>query len=323
MKTPFRFVLVGTGSISNAYVDALRQLPGIELAGIVSRTGRRPSSLSDAVEIPIAAELALLPCAFDAVILATPNGIHSGDAMQAARLGKHVLCEKVLAISLDACDRMIEACEENHVYLGVSFQRRLNPVNRRLKRLIEEGALGRIVAVDVEAKFFRGEDYFRQNPYRGTRAIDGGGVFMQQASHDLDLLVWFFGLPKVVSSALGTFLHDIESEDHGAAIMKFECGAVGTLIASTCCKPQMPQKISIHSDRGTLVSSGDNLVTLEMEGLGMDDFEATATTNLPLGHEGVIQDFVDAVQNNRPPMVCGTEARKSVELIHRIYDAAF
>lgn len=321
MKEPFRFVIVGTGVISKAYISALESLSGVELAGIVSRTEKRPASLSSAPNVPVVSDLALMQSPFDAVILATPNGLHHKDAIVAAQMGAHVLSEKVLDISLDACDRMIATCEEHNVRLGVAYQRRTSPVNRQLKKLIDQGAFGRIFAADLEAKFYRGQEYYGSSPYRGTKAIDGGGPFFQQASHDLDLLVWFFGMPVRIASALGTFQHDIESEDHGAAIMKFESGMIGTLIASTCCKPQQAAKLTIHSDRGTMVVSGDRIVSMEMDGLAPDLIDAIEVESLLPGHEGIIQDFVEAVRNNRTPLVSGTEARKSVELILRIYNA--
>lgn len=321
MSAPFRFVVVGTGAISNSYVEALEKLPDVELAGVVSRTGKRPANLPSTSPIPVVSNLESIHDPFDAVILATPNGLHHQEAIVAARLGKHVLSEKVLDITLETCDRMISVCEEHNVRLGVAYQRRTSPVNRCVKKLIERGAFGKIFAVDMEAKFYRGQDYYGSSPYRGTKSIDGGGPFFQQASHDLDLLVWFFGMPERVASALGTFLHDIESEDHGAAIMRFNSGMIGTLIASTCCKPQQAAKLTIHSDQGTLVLSGDQIVRLEMDGLSASLIDAIELEDLPIGHAGIIQDFVDAVQNNRTPLVSGTEARKSVELILRIYNA--
>jgi len=318
---PFRFVLVGTGVISNAYVQALDKLPGVELVAIVSRSGKRPESVSDQVKIPVVRRLSELEIPYDAVILATPNGCHREVALDAAERGKHVLSEKVLEISLESCDEMIAACAKHQVKLGVGYQRRTSPVNRRLKKLLEQGALGEVFAVDLEAKFYRGEDYYQNSTYRGSKAVDGGGPFFQQASHDLDLLVWFFGMPERVASSLGTFLHKIESEDHGAAVMRFASGQIGTIIASTCCQPNQAAKISIYSDRGTMVLSGDQILQLEMEGLDRARVEAVAIEDLRPGQEGIIQDFVQAVQDHRPPLICGTQARASVELILKIYQS--
>lgn len=318
---PFRFVIVGTGIISNAYVAAIKNLPGMELAGIISRSGKKPDSVAEDLSVPIASCLTDLKAPFDAVILATPNGTHHAQAIEAANMGKHVLSEKVLDISLDACDRMIAACAQNKVKLGVAYQRRTSPDNRRLKLLLEQGALGKIFAVELEAAFYRGQDYYDSGAYRGTRSIDGGGPFFQQAAHDLDLLVWFFGMPVHVASALGTFLHQIESEDHGAAVMKFASGAIGTVMASTCCQPPAPAKITLRSDLGTLVLSGDRFASVEMKGIDAARLESTLVEELPGGQEGILRDFVNAVREDRPPLISGEEGRRSVELIRRIYES--
>lgn len=318
---PFRFVLVGTGVISNAYVQALEKLPEVELAAIVSRSGKRPESVSGPVSIPVVTGLSELEIPYDAVILATPNGCHRDVALEAAERGKHVLSEKVLEISLESCDAMIAACAKHKVKLGVGYQRRTSPVNRRLKKLLEDGALGEVFAVDLEAKFYRGEEYYQNSTYRGSKALDGGGPFFQQASHDLDLLVWFFGMPERLASSLGTFLHKIESEDHGAAVMKFSSGQIGTIIASTCCRPNQAAKISIYSDRGSMMLGGDQILQLEMDGLDRANVEAVAIEDLRPGQEGIIQDFVQAVRDDRPPLICGTQARASVELILKIYQS--
>jgi len=314
---------MGTGGISAAYVDAVSALPGAEIAGVVSRGRKIPPALSEAGKsVPVAPELPGIDVPYDAVIIATPNGLHHQGTLAAAGLGKHVLTEKVLDASLQACDQMIEACRTAGTTLAVCYQRRTSPTNRRVKKLIEAGAFGRIFAVEIEAKFYRTDSYYQSAGYRGGKEIDGGGPFIQQASHDLDLLTWFFGRPVSVASAYGTFLHQIEGEDHGVAVLKFADGMVGSVIASTCCPPGSLAKMTIHSDRGHLVLQGDEILVCEMTGLSLDEIAAVPLEPISSGHAGIVADFVAAVQTGRPPLVSGAEARASVELIHRIYDSA-
>ena len=145
-----------------------------------------------------------------AVIICTPNGTHADLCREAARLGKHVLIEKPLDITPAACEAAVAAAKECNVKVGVTYQRRFSPDNITVKRLLETGALGKVYAVDLVAKFFRDQAYYDQAEYRGGYAIDGGGPFIQQAVHNLDTLCWFFGLPEKVTSMLGTFAHEIE-----------------------------------------------------------------------------------------------------------------
>jgi predicted dehydrogenase len=293
---------------------------GISVVGVVSRSGNKPESLKDE-SIEVVSSLRDVKADFDAIIITTPNGAHHIAAIEAAKMGKHVLCEKVLDISLDACDAMIAACDENNVKLGVTYQRRLKPVNKQIKAALEAKVFGEVFSVEIEAKFFRDQAYYDKAPYRGGKCLDGGGPFMQQASHDIDLLIWFFGMPANLASVMGTYTHDIESEDHGAVIMRFDSGMLGTLIASTSCKPGSPAKTTIRSDKGALVLSGDEIVEMEMDGVSPKSIESYLSNDEASVGNPVVADFVNAVRKDISPAITGEDARRSVQLIKEIYDS--
>jgi len=168
VPAPFRFALVGSGNIANTYVQALRRVPEASLVAIVSRSGTRPTMLGPGEQVEVGRSLGDLRTPYEAVILATPNGLHHEGAVEAAGLGRHVLTEKPLAVTLAAADQAIKACRAAGVTLGVSFQRRMSPDNIIVKALIDEGALGRILAADVAVKYYRDQDYYDSAPYRGT-----------------------------------------------------------------------------------------------------------------------------------------------------------
>jgi len=173
VNPPFRFVIVGSGNISRTYLKAIANLPGVEVAGVVSRSGRRPEGLP--VDAGVFPTLAAVDVPFDAVILTTPNGLHHQGTLEAAALGKHVLTEKVLEISTDAMDRMIRACRDAGVKLAVTYQRRMSPDNVAVKRLLDAGAFGRVFAADMAVKFWRDAAYYRSGAYRGTRPWTAAG----------------------------------------------------------------------------------------------------------------------------------------------------
>ena len=143
-NTPFRFVIVGSGNISSTYIRAIQDLDNAELVGLVSRSNRQPSDLPAAVSVYPA--LGQVDVPFDAAILATPSGLHHLGAMEAAKLGKHVLTEKVLDVCVPAMDQMILSCRRAGVVLAVSFQCRMSPDNRSIKQLLDSGKLGRLFA---------------------------------------------------------------------------------------------------------------------------------------------------------------------------------
>ena len=323
---PFRLAIVGSGNIANTYVQAVKNLNDVELIAVVSRSGRRPADLSD--EIPLVASISDLDVACDAVILATPNGVHHQGAMEAAELGKHVLTEKVLDISIEAMDQMSNACRAAGVTLAVAFQRRMSPDNQAVKKVLEAGVLGQILAADMSVKFYRDQGYYDSGAYRGNYEIDGGGAFMQQAAHNADLLCWFFGMPDSVVSMLGTLCHDIEVEDHGVALLHYSNGMIGTFCASTVCKPGFPTRLEVHAQAGSFVMENDQIRAWQIEGIEnpstqafeVHDGAASMAVSDTAGHEAIIRDFVDAIQGGRPPLIPAESGRLATELVLRIYE---
>jgi UDP-N-acetyl-2-amino-2-deoxyglucuronate dehydrogenase len=333
MADPFRFVIIGSGNIASTYVQALGNVPEAALVGIVSRSGRRPSRLAESAPVEVCAALRDVTAPFDAVIVATPNGLHHEGILQAASRGRHVLTEKPLEISLKAADRCIEACRRAGVTLGVCYQRRMSADNIAVKALIDSGKLGKILAADLAVKFFRDQAYYDSAPYRGGWAVDGGGSFMQQASHQVDLYGWFFGSPREVNAMTATLAHRMEAEDHGAALLRHDSGMIGTIVASTAARPGFPARLEIHAEAGSIVMENDVITRWMVEGTanpsralptaghsgaGAGGAAVSDTT----GHEAIIADFIPAVRDHRPPAVSGEQARAATELVERIYKAA-
>lgn len=323
-----RFVIIGTGNIARTYVAAVGKVPGMEVAGFVSRSGRQPEYADSKMEI--AQSLDALRADFDAVILATPPGLHHESAVAASELGKHVLTEKPLDVTREHMDAMIAACRDAGVKLGVTYQRRMSPDNQAVKALLDEAAFGRTYAADLSVKFYRDQAYYDSAPYRGTFAEDGGGPFIQQASHNIDIYCWFFGLPDDVVSMLDTFGHDIEVEDHGAALCRHGDGMIGTIVASTVARPGFAARLDIHTERGSIVLENDVITTWEVEGIENPSTKPTGAIHTgssvsvadTFGHEAILKDFAEAVREGRDPAVTGESAREASELILRIYEAA-
>jgi UDP-N-acetyl-2-amino-2-deoxyglucuronate dehydrogenase len=320
-----RYVIIGTGNISNTFVAAISKTEGAQLVGCVSRSGRHPKSAPD---IECKTSLAEISTPFDAVIITTPNGLHHVSAIEAARLGKQVLTEKPLDIAVDAMDQMIAACDDAGVTLGVCYQRRTNPDNLTLKKMFDAKVFGRIYVADLACKFWRDQAYYDSGDYRGGLAIDGGGPFIQQACHNIDLYIWFFGMPSKVVSMLGTFAHDIEAEDHGAALLQHDNGMIGTVIASTAARPGFPARLEVHCEKGSFTTTDDRITLWEIEGIenpanaaaaAQDDGAKSAAVTDTSRHEAIIRDFETAVREKRPPLADAASARQTTALILQIY----
>lgn len=323
-----KYVIIGTGNIARTYVAAVRKMSDQEVVGFVSRSGRRPDYADGSEEV--GPRLEDVRADFDAVILATPPGLHHEGAVAAAAMGKHVLTEKPLDVTRERMDAMIDACRDAGVKLAVTYQRRMSPDNRAIKRLLVEEAFGRLYAADLSVKFFRDQAYYDSAPYRGTYAEDGGGPFMQQASHNIDLYCWLFGMPRRVVSMLDTFAHDIEVEDHGAALLRHDDDMIGTIIASTVAAPGFPARLELHAEHGSVGLENDVITTWSVQGVdnpsttpaGAIHSGSSVSVTDTFGHEAILQDFAEAVREDREPAVTGASAREATELILRIYEEA-
>ena len=329
MNDKFNFVVYGSGNIANTYISAVQNIPNTEVIGVVSRSLKSPSKFPNLKSYNSLSEITE---SFDAVIICTPNYYHHINAIEAAKYGKHVLCEKPIDISLEATDKMIACCKENNVTLAVSYQRRFSSDNPIVKNLINENKLGKIFSVDLSVKNYRDDAYYNSSEYRGTHEIDGGGPFIQQASHYIDLYYWFFGKPNKIVSKLGTFVHDLKVEDHGAVICTHEDGMISTITASTATKPGFPAKLEIYTDKGYLILENDVITHWDIQGIenptkqeneNMHTGSATASVEDTTNHEHVIKDFIQAIVEKREPLVSGESARNATEIILDIYNNQF
>lgn len=325
MNKSIKFVIIGSGNIANTYVSAIENIENAEIVGFVSRNPNHQSNN----DLPYYQSLKNIDEQFDAVIVCTPNRLHHKSTIEAAGLGKHVLCEKPIDITVEAVDKMISSCKANNVKLGVVYQRRFSSDNPVVKKLIDQNKLGKIFTVDLSVKNYRDNAYYNSAEYRGTYKIDGGGPFIQQASHYIDLYYWYFGKPQKIISSLNTFVHDIEVEDHGAAICVHDSGMIGTITASTATKPGFPAKMEIYSDKGYLILENDVITHWEIKGLDNPTQQKNVNTHTgatsalvddTINHEFVIKDFIESIKTNKEPLITGEFARNATEIILQIYN---
>lgn len=267
----------------------------------------------------------------DLVNVCTPSGTHAGIAQQLVRSGvRNVLVEKPMALRLEDADAMISAGEKASARLFVVKQNRYNPAVVKLREAVESGRFGKLVLGAVRVRWCRKQDYYSQDPWRGTWALDGG-VFANQASHHIDLLVSLMGKVNAVSAFAATRLVEIEAEDTGVAILQFANGAVGVIEATTAARPvNLEGSISILGENGTAQVGGLALNELAVwrfadespdDRTALDRFRTNPPDVYGFGHHQLLRDVVDAIRTGRPAAVDGREGRKSLEVIAAIYES--
>ena len=271
----------------------------------------------------------------DVVCICTPSGQHAAQAIAAARAGKHVLVEKPMALTLADADAMIATCKDSDVRLGVLLQRRAHPTFERIRTAIEEGALGELTLGAVTIPYFRSREYYEETEWRGTWALDGGGVLMNQGIHLIDLLVWYMGDSVGAWANSGTLGRDIEVEDTAVAALRFANGAMATVTATTTATPGFPHRIEVYGTRGGFQVEGESIARWETTPVEDTtypaplDKEAAAAgaggdpKGIPIeGHIAIFRDFIGALRDERGPLVDGEEGRRSLDTVLKIYRAA-
>jgi len=333
-----RFAILGTGMVARYHRDAIlaNEQNGAELAAVVHHDSARFAALAEQYGVPCISEAEMLDRPnIDVVCICTPSGQHAEQAIAAARAGKHVLVEKPIALTLEDADRMISACRDAGVKLGVVFQRRAEPLFQRIRQAVQAGDLGALTLGVVTLPYFRGQAYYDSAAWRGTWALDGGGVLMNQGIHIIDLLLWYMGDPVEISAFAGTLHRDIEVEDVAAATLRFGNGALATITATTTAEPGFPHRLEIYGTNGGIQIEGEAVTrwTLahpeqaqvqpydisEMAGAGSGGDPRGISAS---GHTKIVTDFIGAIRENRPPMADGEEGRRSLAAILGIYESA-
>ncbi len=329
-----RVGLIGGGNISNTHASAVRAIPGAQVVAVYGHDPQKVRTLSDESRATSYAELDafLAHRPMELVIIGSPSGLHAEQGIAAARHGLHVLVEKPIDIKTERADALIAECSEAHVKLGVLFQDRCKPGSRKLKELIDERILGKLLLVDAQMKWYRPPEYFSGSSWRGTWALDGGGALINQCIHTVDLLLWLFGDVARVQARTSTMLHDIEVEDTAVALLEFSSGALGVLQATTAAYPGYSRRIAVTGSEGTVILEGDRVSAADLRqppvGLAIEDtLERNAAASSPVvsdfrAHQCVIEDFIRAIEQDTTPVCDGREGRRSLELVERIYHEA-
>jgi UDP-N-acetyl-2-amino-2-deoxyglucuronate dehydrogenase len=346
-KTPINIAIAGCGKVAHLHAKAVMQIDDACLKAAWSRSKDSVDSFASQYQIDACQDIEGMVTShdIDLVIVCTPHPFHREVCVAAARAGAHVLVEKPLAATLEDCDLMINACIQNHVKLGVISQRRWYEPVRRVKAAIDAGKIGTPVLGTINMLGWRDKDYYDADEWRGTWDMEGGGVLVNQAPHQLDILLWFMGDIDELVGIWKNLNHPyIEVEDTALAMIRFKNGAIGNIIVSNSQKPGIYGKVHVHgmngasagvqTDGGAMFIAGktgiaeppeNDLWSIPGEEHLVETWKqedaAFFSSIDPTVHfmKCQIEDFRDAILENREPQVNGYAGRKTVELFTAIY----
>lgn len=268
----------------------------------------------------------------DVVSVCTPNGLHAQHSIAALKAGFHVLCEKPMALSVQDCGDMINAAERANRRLFIVKQNRFNPPVAAVKKLIDEGRLGKIYSVQLNCFWNRNEEYYT-NSWKGTKLLDGGTLFTQ-FSHFVDLLYWLVGDVKEAHGFAQNYHHVnmIEFEDTGVIALKFYNGAMGTInYTVNSFEKNMEGSLTIFAEKGTVKIGGQYLNELEYQNIAGYQIKDLPAGNPPnsygqyfgsmSNHDKVYANVIDVLSNGGIIATNGFEGLKTVEIIDKVYSA--
>ena len=328
MNENIRFAIFGCGVIAKTHAKAISEAEGVQLVGCSDINYSVAKGFADTYNISAYSDISALLSSeeVDAVSICTPSGTHAELAVKVLSAGKHAMLEKPMALSTIDCDRVIEAAERSGAFISIISQMRTSPDVKRAKKIISSGMLGKIVLAELDMRYWREEEYYRGN-WRGTKKMDGGGALMNQGIHGVDLLLYLLGPVKKIQSSVRTLFHNIEVEDTAVATLEFNCGALGTIAASTAAYPGCDRELKISGTRGTIELREDRITRLNINGREepCQKFSSSrsAESNVLLdcaGHKRQYEGFACAIRGAAIDYVSSKDGKMAVELIENIYN---
>ncbi|HAH20855.1 MAG: hypothetical protein A2Y00_03175 [Omnitrophica WOR_2 bacterium GWF2_43_52] len=327
-----RFGIIGCGRISKIHTAVLNQLPGAEICAVCDIVEERAKAYAEELKCFCYTDYhdLLKSKEIDVVNICTPTHMHVTMAVDAALAGKHVVTEKPMATTLADADKMIETCKRNGVKLFVVKQNRYNPPIVKLKEAISEGRFGKIFFGKTSVYWQRDQKYYNEHEWFRTRDM-GGGVLINQASHNIDMLCWLLGPVESVYAKIQTFTHSIETEDFGLGIIKFKNGALGVIEATTCVYPKnIEGSITIFGENGSVKVGGiqmNHMQLWEFKDFRNEDEIYSRCATLPpnvygYGHIKFFEDVLRVIKGSGIAYVDGNEGKPSLELILAMYKSA-
>lgn len=327
-KSVVGFGIVGCGMIADFHAQALRSIAGARLIGVtdVNFAGAQIFAEKHGVLAYKTYEDMLKDDAVGAVCICTPSGYHAELAKAALLAGKHVAVEKPIAMTVSDADAVIEAAEKSGKLLTVISQLRFSQDVIRLKEAVQNGSLGQIRFCNLSMKYWREESYYAGSSWKGSRLLDGG-VLMNQGIHGIDLLRYVIGGVQVLSSVTDRMYHKIEAPDTALALLRYDCGALGTLEATTAAFPGFDLQLEIIGEKGRAVFTQERLTSLVIDGTENIKVSSpcklgTASDPAAVGwqnHALQFENFVSAILDKASIAVRGEDGREAVRLISDIY----
>ncbi len=347
-----RIGIVGCGKIADFHARAIQELDSCRLIACCGQTTSHVLKFSSRFEIKsyFDVEEMIKSEHLDAVTICTPHPSHALLAIASLKAGAHVLVEKPLALTVAQCDKMIRTANKNHLLLGTLVQRRFYKPCLRIKEAIDNGLIGRPILGEAVMLGWRGREYYDSDPWRGSLTKEGGGVLINQAPHQIDLLNWYMGEIESIQGHVANYNHPyIEVEDSAAAVIRYKSGAMATVLASNSQNPALYGRVHIFGDNGrcagvqtdggAMFIAGQSeieeppvtdLWTVDDDPQALSrlaredaDYFLSRPDKMIYFHKLSIENFVNAILGKASLMADGLAGRQTVEVFEALYHLTY
>ena len=323
-----RWGIIGAGRFAdNVFAPAIQQSKNSKLVAVMARDRTKAKTFAEkhnAVKFYDSAAELCEEADIDVVYVASPTFLHCEHTIVAAQSGKHVLCEKPMAPTLEECDRMIAACKENKVTLMIGHNMRFHRVHQKVREIVGKGRVGTvgIARAEIVTSFKKNQgDRFTTDQFRLNRAIGGGGVLFDMGIHAIDVLRYILDdeIEEISAFSQNLFI-DCKDEDTLSAVLKFRKGAYGAITTSGAL-PYARNGVEIYGDQGAVFTDGSVWIFVRSADIRVfaDDKWETITAEANNCYLSEIDHFLQCVEEGKAPMVDGEEAKKNLRAVLSAY----
>ncbi|RPF54201.1 Gfo/Idh/MocA family protein [Aquisalibacillus elongatus] len=328
------FAIIGCGRIAKKHKEAIINTEGANLYAVCDlnedKAKKLREDLSDTKVFTDYKEL-LEDEYVDVFNICTDHIPHTQVGIDAMNAGKHVMIEKPIAINLSDADKLIETQKKTGVKATAVHQNRFNDVVQKTRKAVEENKFGEFSHGVASIRWNRNEQYYGLNQWRGSEE-QKDGILMNQCIHNIDLLTWMMGPVKKVTGITKTRFRDIEMEDVAVATLEFESGAIGTIEGAGTIHPtNLEETLNLFGEKGTVMLGGIAVNKIEAwrfnenfqeEEISMLEEQENPTDVYGFGHQRIVEDMVDSINNDREPYITLNDGKNALEIILAIYESS-
>lgn len=330
---PIRFAVIGQGHIGKRHAEMIRRNPACKLVAVCDVQPKEQLNLGELQEAFYNNIDELLAAHPDVQVIniCTPNGLHAEHAIKGLSAGKHIVCEKPMALSKADCESVIYKALQMHRTVFCVMQNRYSPPSVWIKDIVENKIIGDIFMVQLNCYWNRDERYYKKGGWKGNQQLDGGTLFTQ-FSHFIDILYWLFGDITDISAKFSDFTHGnlTEFEDSGIVNFRFINGGMGCINYSTAVwDTNLESSMTIVGSKGSVKIGGQYMDKVEychISNYEMPELAPTAPANdygaykgSANNHHFIIQNVVETLKGNTTITTNAMEGLKVVDMIERIY----